>query len=289
MLKKLGTTVLMCFCIFITLAQDQDSLTLVKAKWSKKKVAPKLKLITFHFNHKELFKVNENISYLEVKPNRRKAILSLGYEKTLLKKTSTFAIEHQALAAINGSFFDVKNGGSVDYLRAEGKIISGNTLDKNKSRARHQQAALVITNGKLSLVKWDGSEDWEEKIKAEEVLLTGPMLTFNNQEQQLDTSEFSNLRHPRSSIGIKPNGKIILLTVDGRNMNSAGMSLPELAKTMRWLGCTSSINLDGGGSTTLWIKNFENNGIVNYPTDNKKWDHEGERKVANVILIKHRP
>jgi exopolysaccharide biosynthesis protein len=289
MFRKTVITALLSVSFFVTLAQNQDSLTLVKAKWSKDKVAPKLKLVTFHFNHNELFKANENISYLEVKPNRRKALFSLGYEKTLLKKTSTFGVEHNALAAINGSFFDVKNGGSVDYLKTGGKVISGNILEKNESRARHQQAAVIINHGKLSLVKWDGSPDWEEKINAEEILLTGPMLSFENREQQQDTSEFSQHRHPRSSIGIKPNGKIILLTVDGRNSNSAGMSLPELAKTMQWLGCTSSINLDGGGSTTLWIRNFEKNGVVNYPTDNKKWDHEGERKVANVILIKHRP
>jgi exopolysaccharide biosynthesis protein len=141
----------------------------------------------------------------------------------------------------------------------------------------------------LSLVKWNGQPDWEQTLTSEEVLLTGPMLTFEKQDQPLDTAGFNQLRHPRSCIGIKPNGKIILLTVDGRNEKSAGMSLPELRKVMRWLGCTSSINLDGGGSTTLWIKDFGSNGVVNYPTDNKKWDHEGERKVANVILIKRKP
>jgi exopolysaccharide biosynthesis protein len=55
---------------------------------------------------------------------------------------------------------------------------------------------------------------------------------------------------------------------------------------MTWLGCTSSINFDGGGSTTLWVSGFPDGGVINYPTDNKKWDHEGQRKVANVVLIK---
>ena len=49
---------------------------------------------------------------------------------------------------------------------------------------------------------------------------------------------------------------------------------------------SDAINLDGGGSTTLWITNYKDNGVVNFPTDNKKWDHEGERKVANVVLLK---
>lgn len=64
------------------------------------------------------------------------------------------------------------------------------------------------------------------------------------------------------------------------------MSLFELSKLMRWLKSDDAINLDGGGSTTLWINNQPENGVVNYPSDNKKWDHEGERKVANVVLLK---
>ena len=82
---------------------------------------------------------------------------------------------------------------------------------------------------------------------------------------------------------------MILLTVDDRQENSAGMSLFELTKIMKWLGCTSAINLDGGGSTTLWVNSYGDNGVVNHPSDNKKWDHEGQRKVANIIYIKSKP
>ena len=117
-------------------------------------------------------------------------------------------------------------------------------------------------------------------------MLSGPLLTFNQKDEELDTAAFNRLRHPRSAIGIKPNGNVILLTVDGRHENSAGLSLFELTKVMRWLGCSTSINLDGGGSTTLWVATADGNGVVNYPSDNKKWDHEGTRKVANVILLK---
>ena len=77
-----------------------------------------------------------------------------------------------------------------------------------------------------------------------------------------------------------------MLTVDGRSDNAAGMNLPELTKLMKWLGCSSAINFDGGGSTTLWVDGMPDDGVVNYPSDNKKWDHAGQRKVANVILVK---
>ena len=66
------------------------------------------------------------------------------------------------------------------------------------------------------------------------------------------------------------------------------MSMAELAKLARWLKAKDAINLDGGGSTTLWLSGQPGNGVVNYPSDNKQWDHAGERKVANVLLVKRR-
>jgi exopolysaccharide biosynthesis protein len=80
----------------------------------------------------------------------------------------------------------------------------------------------------------------------------------------------------------------LFITIDGRDDNAAGMNLFELRNFLRWMKACDAINLDGGGSTTLWIYNQPDNGVVNYPSDNKVWDHLGERKVANVLLVKRR-
>ncbi|MFD0940351.1 phosphodiester glycosidase family protein [Pedobacter boryungensis] len=269
-----------------TFAQNVDSITFVTAKWQKQRIAPKTKLITHHFDQKNLFLANQNISYIEVKNKGNSPSFEIGASPKELKTTATFGMENNAIAAINGTFFDVKNGGSVDFVKVNDQVINSTRLEKNNSRARHQKAAIVIENGKLSLKKWDNTENWEENLTEKNIMLSGPLLIFNHTEETLDTSAFNRLRHPRTAIGMKPNGKIILLTVDGRQENSAGVSLFELTKVMRWLGCTSAINLDGGGSTTLWVSNAPENGVINYPSDNKKWDHEGSRKVANVILLK---
>ncbi len=135
----------------------------------------------------------------------------------------------------------------------------------------------------MALKKWDKTPNWENNLPEKDVMLSGPLLIFNKHIETLDTTSFTKARHPRTAIGIKANGKIILVTVDGRQENAAGMSLHELTSTMPWLGCVSAINLDGRGSTTLWVAN---KGVINYPSDNKKWDHEGERKVANVVILK---
>lgn len=191
-----------------------------------------------------------------------------------------------AIAAINGNFFDIKNGGSVDYIKVHDSILSQNRLWANNTRARHQQAGLVIHKGKLRIAKWDSSADWESTLKAADVMLTGPLLLWQGQRQPLDTGEFNHVRHPRSAIAWLGKKQVLFITVDGRNEQSAGMTLPELTNIIKWLKAHDGINLDGGGSTTLWINNQPDNGVVNYPTDNKKWDHAGERKVANVIIVK---
>jgi exopolysaccharide biosynthesis protein len=49
------------------------------------------------------------------------------------------------------------------------------------------------------------------------------------------------------------------------------------------LGCRSAVNMDGGGSSTAWVNG---NGVVNHPTDNGLFDHQGERGVATVFTIK---
>jgi len=286
MFKKTAILILISLVTLTAFAQDIDSLTFIKTNWVKTRVARQVKLFNYHFNRKNLFAANEHISFLEVKNSGRKAVFAVDAESEKLVTTSEFGKRNAAIAAINGNFFDVKNGGSVDYVRMDGKMVNVNRLDKNDNRAFHQRAAVVIENGKIEILKWDGTLDWEQRLIQKNVLLNGPLLKFKGADEQLDTAAFNRLRHPRTCLGIKPNGHVILLTVDGRNDNSAGMNLFELTKIMRWLGCTDVINFDGGGSTTLWVNGFPHDGVVNFPTDNKKWDHEGQRKVANVILVK---
>jgi len=286
MFKKTAILILISLVTLTAFAQDIDSLTFVKTNWVKTRVARQVKLFNYHFNRKNLFAANEHISFLEVKNSGRKAVFAMDAETEKLVATSEFGKRNAAIAAVNGNFFDVKNGGSVDYVRMDGKMVNVNRLDKNDNRAFHQRAAVVIENGKIEILKWDGTPDWEQRLIQKNVLLNGPLLKFKGADEQLDTAAFNRLRHPRTCLGIKPNGRVILLTVDGRNDNSAGMNLFELTKIMRWLGCTDAINFDGGGSTTLWVNGFPHDGVVNFPTDNKKWDHEGQRKVANVILVK---
>jgi exopolysaccharide biosynthesis protein len=280
-----------------------DSVTVVNTKWETKKVASGIRLKHYWFNH-SLFGSNQNINILEVKMNRKNKI-DVEADPKVLKPTSVFGIEHEAVAAVNGTFFDMKNGGSEDYIRLDGKGLNETRLGKNNKRGLHQKSAIVVQNGRLVIKQWDGTEDWEAKLRGEDVMVTGPLLLAHHQRSLLDSAAFNTARHPRSAVAIKGK-KLLLITIDGRNERAAGMSLFELASFLKWVGADEGINLDGGGSTTLWVYGAPDGGVINHPSDNKammkspgykpgmdldnltandKWDHGGERPVANVILV----
>ncbi len=276
---------ILCLNVLNNAIAQSDSIVFVRVQWQKEKIGKGVKLRTFHFKDSSLFNSNENISILEIKPGKRIKI-DLGYHEKELIKTSDFGKKNNAVAALNGTFFDVKNGGSVDYIKADNKRINYSRLGKDSLRANHQRSAIVFLNGTIYITKYDGSTSWEDSLVAEDVMVSGPLLRLNNADEMLDTTLFNKTRHPRTMVGILKSGKILLVTVDGRDKNAAGMSMKELQTVMRWLGTESAINLDGGGSTALWVNGQPDGGVVNYPSDNKIWDHLGERKVANVILVK---
>jgi hypothetical protein len=83
-------------------------------------------------------------------------------------------------------------------------------------------------------------------------------------------------RNPRTLAGVRPDGTLLLVTVDGRRRGwSAGVTLVEAARVMRYLGATEALNLDGGGSTTMTVGGK----LVNRPSD-----PGGERPVSDALL-----
>lgn len=88
---------------------------------------------------------------------------------------------------------------------------------------------------------------------------------------------FAESRHPRTMIGTTADGIVWLVVVDGRQPQlSSGMTLVELRELARRLRLTNALNLDGGGSTTMWVKGE----VVNSPSDKT-----GPRKVSDSLLV----
>jgi hypothetical protein len=96
-------------------------------------------------------------------------------------------------------------------------------------------------------------------------------------EQEKASKSFAETRHPRTAVAKLNDGKFLMITVDGRQPGvSIGMTLQELAEYLLSLGAIDAMNLDGGGSTTMFVDGK----IVNTPSDK-----EGERKVSDAIVV----
>jgi len=82
-------------------------------------------------------------------------------------------------------------------------------------------------------------------------------------------------RNPRSAIGYTSDNNLVLVAVDGREGSSIGMTLMELAGFMKSIGCTNAMNLDGGGSTVMYVKGK----VVNNPAQS------GGIPLSNAIVL----
>lgn len=98
-----------------------------------------------------------------------------------------------------------------------------------------------------------------------------PILRDGNAVPGLDTGR----RDPRSAAGITRDGRLVLLTADGRESTSAGLTLAETAAALRRTGAVHGVNLDGGGSSTMVFRGT----VVNAPSE------DAHRLVPNALGI----
>lgn len=265
---------LCCVSLAASAQSAKDSLSVVSKDWKTEKITKGVVWKQGHFT--DLFDSEQEINYVEVDLKKRTQRVHLAADPKVLKTTGAFAEENRALVAINGGFFDVKNGGAVDYIKVDGKVV-------NPTRTPSARANAVLTLRKKKITIEAATPENTERSAAENVMLSGPLLVLNGNGIALDSNPFNTNRHPRTAMAIRKNRKMILMVVDGRNSKAHGMSLFELSKVLQWLGAKDAMNLDGGGSSTLYI---QGKGIVNYPSDNKQFDHEGQRKVANIVYLR---
>jgi exopolysaccharide biosynthesis protein len=117
--------------------------------------------------------------------------------------------------------------------------------------------------------------------EVQDALGGGPTLLEHGQvhvlaRQQHFRPDVAHGRAPRTAVGLTEDGKYMLVCVDGRQPGySVGATLTELAWTMKDLGATEALNLDGGGSSTLWLQGH----TLNRPSDG------GERPISTALLV----
>ncbi|UCE06313.1 MAG: phosphodiester glycosidase family protein, partial [bacterium] len=107
------------------------------------------------------------------------------------------------------------------------------------------------------------------------IVKDGANYAIEGYQQEGGSTTFHTDRHPRTAAGFSADStKLYFVTVDGRQSHSKGMNLIELADFMVSIGVAQGLNLDGGGSTTMVVRDV----IKNSPSDGS------ERSVANALL-----
>jgi hypothetical protein len=131
--------------------------------------------------------------------------------------------------------------------------------------------------GSPGLVNYNNAHYWS----VVEAMHAGPVL-INKGVQMVTTEEeiFFNTPvdgvQPRTAVGYKKNGDVIFMVVDGRQVDSRGVYLKELAMLMAQFNCEEALNLDGGGSSAL---------IINGKLVNKPIGLNAQREVMSCVAV----
>lgn len=192
-----------------------------------------------------------------------------------------------AVAGVNGGYFDTSGGcAPVSLLRHQGALVATNA----KSRG-----AFGVGAGAAQVAQVPAGDDWPEVDEAHGggpvVVALGAALSGNAQWATEGISDPGFIGpNPRTFAGVHADGRAVLGTVDGRRDTAKGMSLDQLAAHAASddVGCVDAVNLDGGGSTTLWIAGHLLSGVANYPSDGPADEnalHEGSRGTSGGLFV----
>jgi len=256
------------------------------ADWNTKQVQENITWRSRYFTN--LFGSKQYINLLDIDLNDTSIKPFIAWQDTALLTTHEMAEREKAVAAVNGNFFHTKNGGSVCFLKINGKIIDTSRTDLSDHLFLDEldDAAIVIDQkGQMGIISCPPA-GWKSITQMPTIISAGPPLIIKGQTVKFIPHTFNDKRFSRTGAGLTKNNHLLLITVDGNSEQSAGMTIAEFAQIFKAFNCINAINLDGGGSTTMWIKGQPDSGIVSHPTDNKKFDHYGERKIANAIILK---
>lgn len=278
-MRIICTFILLCSLTCSLFAQTKaDSIAIVSAQWETTTTSDQI--IHKRAVFPDLYKGPQYINLIEI-PSTKKLHYDIAISE--MKQTSLISKENQALASINGSFYNMKEGFSVCYL-GKGKEVIDTTENHLFKRCT---GAVYVHKKKTQILPWNKEIEARYKQKKGATLASGPLLMLDGESVWNDENDsFNKTKHPRSAIFTTKDKKTVFITVDGRRKgNATGVSIAELTHLIRILGGHDALNLDGGGSTTLWLEGTPENGVLNSPSDNGKFDHQGERKIPNIIYV----
>jgi exopolysaccharide biosynthesis protein len=224
-------------------------------------------------------------------PTRVKLALTKFLGKTG-QNTSDMAEEHDAVAAINGGGFGEASNWSgtgaepSDFVFQDG-VLNEQTVQVSSYNQKCDVIALDA-NGTLvigsysinDLLNYYKTSKNNAKIMQAVTLRGVPPLITNGESRYKNAQEAGGFGFaPRTVIGQKADGTILLLVVDGRRLNMKGASYYDVQQIMKQYGAVNATNLDGGNSSVMYF----NGDVINSPSG-----EYGERPVATAFYVEGR-
>ena len=237
-----------------------------------------------HDNTMELYKF-DNSKYngymLVIKDPKR---VKVAYTSSMYKKgqtTSEMAMQNNAVAAINGgAFIDTSsnsnwtgNGGTpTGVIISNGKIVFSDLKTDNSKT----ECMAITKEGKMLAGKYSINE--LKALDVQEAVSFKPVLIKDGVPTALEGSDGARGIAPRTAIGQRADGSIVMMVIDGRDLASGlGCTITELQSLMLTKGeCVTAINLDGGKSSTMYL----NGQVINNVSNGL-----GERYIASSIIV----
>ena len=204
-------------------------------------------------------------------------MVTMLYDKEKSNKgTNGLAVEAGATVAINGSYFNMSNCTSCTALWLYGNEIA-TTAPEEFARCN---GIVGFKDGVFTLEQYGSAtttaqlSTWGKKYDA--FVVSGPILRLKgvSQDPYIGGEGFYG-PHPRTMLGKSADGTVYMVITEGRMDGAAGFSLPNLLSLAEDLGMTDAINLDGGGSSTLWVTGT---GIINRVSGGSV------RNVPNIVM-----
>ena len=183
---------------------------------------------------------------------------------------SDFARGRGAVVAINGDYFDTS-------LNPFGLAMGDGTVWWQAAAGVRRQEVLGVGPGRARIFPRDAP------LREPKRWMTGAVAGWPLVVEDCapvtalpGSPHFTLAPHPRTAVGLSKDRRgLLFLVADGRRDGVPGLTLPELAALLVEVGACTALNLDGGGSSALWLRDR----IVNRPSDGF------ERKVANHLGV----
>ncbi|MEZ4391367.1 MAG: phosphodiester glycosidase family protein [Polyangiales bacterium] len=192
------------------------------------------------------------------------------------RTTSDFARHVGADVAVNANYFDIRNGrfGTCGLAMSGGRAwrssYADRRLDCDWTLAFGPRGRVEIFDSRAKVL---GPAPWpwvtEAVTGSPRVLTAGEVDSYTHPRHALQ-------RNPRTLLGVdQRRATLFVMMVNGREGRNQGMTCPEAARVLRGHGAWDAVNLDGGGSSALYVR--AEGGLVSHPADGV------ERGVANHL------